>query len=179
MQKKSPKKGVIYVENSIFNCVYYKRHKCRMSTQLHAVFNVVSGKVNFLIVISNNRCQKMRFFESSQNSSPEKSIFGQFEVIFLNVWFFSRAGCVFLLVYSKRSILMKKWALWLVSKKVIKFSAKIPILAIFDYLGPPSKSIFSTYSQNFRKPLVTLLGEVVRNIVLIFEFSIFKKVRGG
>ena len=56
-----------------------------MSTSLHAVSNVASGKVYFVLVISNIRGRKMRFSESSQNSMPEKSIFGQIEVIFLNV----------------------------------------------------------------------------------------------
>ena len=37
----------------------------------------------------------MQFFESSQNSIPEKSIFGHSEVIFLNVWIFPREGVVF------------------------------------------------------------------------------------
>ena len=37
----------------------------------------------------------MRFSESSQNSISEKSIFGQFEVIFLNVWLFSERGWFF------------------------------------------------------------------------------------
>ena len=64
-------------------------------------------------------------------------------------------------------------------KKVIQFSAKVPILAIFDYLGPPSKPIFSTYRHNFKKSSVSFLGEVVRNIVLNFQLSIFKKVRRG
>ena len=64
-------------------------------------------------------------------------------------------------------------------KKVIQFSAKVPILAVFYYLGPPSKSIFSTYRQSFKKSTVSSLDEVVRNIVLNFQFSIFKKVRGG
>ena len=36
----------------------------------------------------------MRFSESSQISVSEKSIFGQFEVIFLNVEIFPRAGLV-------------------------------------------------------------------------------------
>ena len=64
-------------------------------------------------------------------------------------------------------------------QKGIRFSAKVPILAILGYLGPPSKSIFSTYRQNFKKSLEYLLGEVVGNIVLNFQLSIFKKVRGG
>ena len=55
-----------------------------MSTSLHAVFKVVFGIVYFVIVISNIRGRKMRFSESSQNSISEKSIFGQFEVVFLN-----------------------------------------------------------------------------------------------
>ena len=63
-------------------------------------------------------------------------------------------------------------------KKIIHFSVKAPILAIFDYLCPPSKSIFSTYRQNFEKSLENLLEKVVKSIMLDFGFSIFKKVRG-
>ena len=56
-----------------------------MSTSLHAVFNVVSGIVYFVLVIFNIHGRKMRFSESSQIYMSEKSIFGHFEVIFLNV----------------------------------------------------------------------------------------------
>ena len=56
-----------------------------MSTSLHAVFNVVSGKVYFVIVVFFFHGRKMRFSESSQNSTSEKSIPGQFEVKLLNV----------------------------------------------------------------------------------------------
>ena len=66
-----------------------------MSTSLHAVFNVVFGIVYFVIVIFNSCGRKMRFSERTQNFMSEKSIFGHFEVIFLNVQFFSRAGVVF------------------------------------------------------------------------------------
>ena len=56
-----------------------------MSTTLHAAFKVVSGNAYFVIVIFNIPARKMQIFGSSQNSISEKSIFGQFEVIFLNV----------------------------------------------------------------------------------------------
>ena len=56
-----------------------------MSTSLHAVFNVVSANVYFVIVIFNIDGRKMRFSESTQNSMSEKSIFGHFEFIFLYV----------------------------------------------------------------------------------------------
>ena len=56
-----------------------------MSTLLHAAFNVVSGNVYFVIVIFNIHGRKMRFSESSEKSISENSIFGHFEVIFLNV----------------------------------------------------------------------------------------------
>ena len=56
-----------------------------MSTLLHAVFNVVSGNLYFVIVICNIYGRKVRFPESSQNSIYESSIFGQFQVIFLHV----------------------------------------------------------------------------------------------
>ena len=56
-----------------------------MSTSLHAVFNVVFGNVYFVIVNFNIRGRKMRFSESTQNFLSEKSIFGHFGNIFLNV----------------------------------------------------------------------------------------------
>ena len=59
--------------------------KNKMNTSFYAVFKVVFGNVDFLIVIFNIQGQKMRFSETSQNSITEKSIFGNFEVIFLNV----------------------------------------------------------------------------------------------
>ena len=64
-------------------------------------------------------------------------------------------------------------------KKGIQFSAKVLILAIFDYLGPPSKSISSTYRQNLKKSLVSFLGEVVRNFVLNFGLSLSAGLREG
>ena len=57
----------------------------KMSTSLHAVFNVGFGIVYFNIVIFIIHGQKIRFSESSENSITAKSIFGHFEVIFLNV----------------------------------------------------------------------------------------------
>ena len=78
------KKGVIFVQNSI-NSVYHVPPTIKMSTSLHAIFNVVSGIVDFVMVISNVHDRKMRFPENSQNSMSEKSIFGHFEVLFLNV----------------------------------------------------------------------------------------------
>ena len=80
-----------------------------MSTSLNAVFIVVSGNVFFVIVLSDIHGRKMRFSESSQNSMFEKSIFGHFEVIFLNLPFFSQGGSsYFLLARSKRKISTKR-----------------------------------------------------------------------
>ena len=56
-----------------------------MSTSLHATFDVVSDNVNFVLLILKIHGRKKRFSESSQNSISEKSIFGHFEVFFLNV----------------------------------------------------------------------------------------------
>ena len=56
-----------------------------MSTSLHAVVNVAYGSVEFVIPIFVFHGHKMRFSESSQNSKSEKSVFGHFEVFFLNV----------------------------------------------------------------------------------------------
>ena len=70
--------------NSKTNRVYAKRQKKnKMSTSLHAILNVVSGNVEFVKCIIRGR--KLQFSASNQNSISEKSIFGHFEAIFLNV----------------------------------------------------------------------------------------------
>ena len=55
-----------------------------MSTSLHSVFIVAFGNVSTVEAIFNIRGGKMLFSARSQNSTSEKSIFDQFEVIFLN-----------------------------------------------------------------------------------------------
>ena len=129
-------------------------HRNKMSPSLHATFNVVFSNVYFVTLIFNIHERKLRFSEGSQSSISEKLIFGHFEVIFRNV---PGRACFFLLEISKRyfddnmSSLARE-------KKVIQFSAKVPILAIFDYQGLHLKSIFSTYGKNFEKSLEYLLG---------------------
>ena len=85
MQKNCPKKGIIFGYNSTINCVYPIRHKIRMSTTLNNVFNLIFGTVYFVVLIFNIHGRKMQFSESSENSISEKSIFGHFKVIFLNI----------------------------------------------------------------------------------------------
>ena len=91
---------------------------------------------------------------------------------------FFMGGWFFLVSTFKGAYFNEKMSSWAGLKNVFLFPAKVLILAIFDYLGPPSKPIFSTYRQNFGEYSVSFLGEVVRNIVLNFELSIFKKVPG-
>ena len=55
-----------------------------MSTTLHVIFDLVFENLYFVLVIFHNRGRKTRFHGSSQNSLYEKSIFGEFEVNFLN-----------------------------------------------------------------------------------------------
>ena len=62
-------------------------------------------------------------------------------------------------------------------KKLFNFLQKVLILAIFDYLGRHSKSIFSTYRRNFEKSLVSFLAEFVRNIMLNIELSVSAGLR--
>ena len=56
-----------------------------MSTSLYANSNLIFGNVLFVIGIFDICGRKMRFSENSQNALSGKLIFGQFEVIFLNV----------------------------------------------------------------------------------------------
>ena len=157
-------------KNSINNCIYHIRLKNRMSRSVHAVFNVVSGNVHFVKAVSKIHGQKMRFSASSQNFKSEKSIFGHVEVFFLNVkYFFPGQGWFFpVSTFEEEYFNEKMGSLAGLKKKLFFFSAKVLILVIFDYLGPPSKSVFSTYRQNFKKSLVSILAEFVGNIVLSF-----------
>ena len=50
----------------------------------------------------------MRFSASSQITLPEKSIFGQFEVFFLNVLFYPRAGVVNFCYYNQDGVFQWK-----------------------------------------------------------------------
>ena len=143
-----------------------------MNTSLHAAVILVFGNAYYILVISNICGRKTRFSASSQSSVSEKSTFGH--------KVFPRRECLFPVSTFKEENFNEKMSFLAGLVKIFYFPAKVPILAIFGYLGPPSKSIFSTYRQNFKKSSVCLLGEVVRNIVLNFQLSIFKKMlRGG
>ena len=120
----------------------------------------------------------MRFSASSQIAISAKSVFGQFQVIFLNVNYCSRASWQIPVITFKEKNIKEKMSSLAGFKKFIQFPAKVLVLPIFDYLGPPSKSIFSTYRQNSKKSLVFFLWEVVGNIILNFELSIFSGLRG-
>ena len=56
-----------------------------MSTILHAIFGVTSDSLYFVVNIFNIQGRKMRYSASSPFSILEKSSFGHFEVVFLNV----------------------------------------------------------------------------------------------
>ena len=89
----------------------------------------------------------MRLSASSQISISEKSIFGHFEFVFPKVQIFLKSGWIFPASKFKQEFFNEKMTSLAGLKKVIQFPAEEPILAICDYLGPPSKSIFSTYRQ--------------------------------
>ena len=92
---------------------------------------------------------------------------------------FSQARVCFCTVYIQKKHFNEKMSnLAGLNKTIFNFSQnKVPIMAILDYLSPTSNSIFSTYRQNFKNPWSVLLGKVVRNILVHFERSIFKKVQ--
>ena len=92
--------------------------------------------------------------------------------------FFPERAWLFLV--SKFKVFNRKDEFFSWSKEdVISFLAKVPILAFFGYVGTRSKSIFSTYRQDFEKSFVGFLEDVVRNIALLFELSIFSGLPGG
>ena len=151
-----------------------------MSTPLNEIFNVVFGNVFLVYLFSIFFVGKCDFLKVVKIHYPKNRFLVNLRSFLSTNDYFSRRGCIFVLVHSKRSFFKRKYVLssWS-QKKVVQFSAKIPILAIFEYLGPSSKSIFSTYRRSFKKSSVSFLGHVVRNNVSIFGLSILKKVREG
>ena len=91
--------------------------------------------------------------------------------------FFPGWGGFFLLVESKRSIFIKNELTSWSQEKVIHLRAKVPILAIFDFLCPPSKSFFPNYRQNFKKSFVFFPGEMLG--ILCFLGFLSSKGYGG
>ena len=135
-----------------------------MYTLLYLFLIVVVQKCDFLKVIK-TPCPKIRFLVNL------RSFFSTYQ-------FFPGRGCLIPVSTFQMEYFEEKMSSPAVLKKNIQFLVKVPILAIFDYLGPHSKSIFSTYRQNFEKSSVNFLKEVARNIVSNFGLSIFKIVRG-
>ena len=137
------------------------------------MFNVVSSDVYFVIVVSKIHGRKMGFSESCQNPIYEKSIFVHFGVIFLNVSFFPGRRWFFPVSIIKEEYFNEKMSsLAGLKKKLLNFPQKYrfwPFLTTWVYLQSP----FSHRADKISK----ILGEF-RNIVLKFELSIFKKVRG-
>ena len=80
----------------------------KLSTSLHAVFNLIFGTVCFVIVIFSIHGPKMQFSESSQNSMSEKSVFGHFEVIFSTYNFFPGRELFFLVITFKKKFFNEK-----------------------------------------------------------------------
>ena len=132
-----------------------------MSTSLHAVFNVVSGNVFFVIVIFNNRGRKMRFSENSQNSISEKSIFRHFEVIFLNVYFFSRAGWYFPVSTFKEEYFNEKMSFLAGLKKSYSTFRKSTDFGHFGLPGSTFKVIFSMYRKFSKNPRSVSWGRLL------------------
>ena len=108
-----------------------------MSTSLHAVFNLIFDNLYFVMAIFIIHCRKVRFSESSQNSTSEKSIFGHLRSFSSTYKFFPGRGRLFHVSTIQGKFFERKDELSTWSQKNNQFSAKVPILAIFDYLGPP------------------------------------------
>ena len=123
--------------------------------------------------------EKCDFLKVVKIPSPKNRFLVTLRSFFSTFTFFPGRGWYFPVSTLNKEYFNEKMSSLAGLKKVIQFSAKVLILAIFDYLGPPSRSIFSTYSQIFKKSLLSFLGEVIRNIVINFGLSIFEKVWGA
>ena len=123
--------------------------------------------------------EKCDFLKVVKIPCPKNQFLVTLRSFFSTYKFFPGRGWYFPNSTFKKEYFNEKMSTLAGLKKSYSIYRKIPILAIFDYLGPPSKSIFSTYRQNFKKSSVKFLGEVVSSIVLNFELCISSGLRGG
>ena len=93
--------------------------------------------------------------------------------------FFSGRGWFFPVIILKLKYFNEKLSSLAGLKKSCSLFRKRTDFDHFDYLGPLSKSIFSTYRQIYKKISVSFLRKVVRNIVVIFGLSISAGLWGG
>ena len=122
--------------------------------------------------------QITRFSAISKISISAKLILMALRSI-LSMYNFSRAGVVFFVCAFRNNYINEKMSSLAGLGKITQSLVKVPILAIFGYLGPHIKPMFTMKRQNFKISLACLLKTVARNIVLLFELSIFEKLSGG
>ena len=120
--------------------------------------------------------EKCDFYESTQNSIPGKSIFGQFEVSFLNVYFFSRAGWFFsVITFEEKHFNEKMSSLAGLKKKLFIFLQKNrfwPFLTTWVHI----QSRFSQRTRKFSKnPCSVSWGRLLETLCWIFSFLSSKR----
>ena len=92
--------------------------------------------------------KRCNFWQVIKYSYPKKLIFGHFQVIFLNLNFFQERNGFFPVDAFRDEFSNVNMSSSLSEQRVVQFFAEIPFFGILDYLGPASKLIISTYSQN-------------------------------
>ena len=132
--------------------MYYRRDKNRKSTSLHGAFNVIFGNVYFVMVILNNCGRKLQLSESSQKSLSEK--FGPFEVNFLNVCIFPRAGVVISCFLFNKEYFNEKMSSLVGLEKSYSFFCKSTDFGHFWLPGSTFKVDFLNVQANFQ----TIIG---------------------
>ena len=112
--------------------------------------------------------EKGDFLKVAKILLPKKRFLVTLRSIFLTYEFFPGQGWLFPVSTFQEEYLNEKISSLTGLKKIIHFSAKVLILAIFDYLGWLSKLISSTYRQNFKNPwsvsLERLLGTLCHDL---------------
>ena len=149
-----------------------------MCTSLHEVFKVVSRNVCFVIVFSYILGRKYDFLKVVKIPYPKYQFLITLRSFFSSYKFFPGRGWFIPISISKEEYFNEKMSSLVdLKKKLFIFPQKYcfwPFLTTWVHLQS------RLYVQaKFQKSLVSLLGEVVRNIVLKFGLSISSGLRGG
>ena len=123
--------------------------------------------------------KKCIFLKVVKIRNPKKRFLVNLRSFFITYKVFLGRGWFFSVSALKDECFNEKTSCLAVLKKSYSIFRKSNDFGHFWLHGSTFRvSIFSTYRQNFKKSLVIFSREVVWKILLNFQLSIFKKVRG-
>ena len=134
-------------------CIHHKRWRCKMRTSLHGKFNVFLINLYVVLLFFNFLVGKARFFANSQSFFSEKSVYGQFEFIFLTYKVFIGQVLLLAKIISNSNFWTKRWSLLLVWTRSSSLANKSIVFGLFRLFRSSFKANFLNLQTKYQRIL--------------------------